>query len=85
LPEISNLLSETSFSFPSGHAAFFFALATTTAVFDRRLGILLLIGAALVSLARVAAGIHYPSDVLAGALIGFLFGYLTKFFLKKSS
>ncbi|MFN3689514.1 MAG: phosphatase PAP2 family protein [Fimbriimonadales bacterium] len=66
-------------SFPSGHTATAFALAFWVFLLTRgtrhRLwgyGALLLAG--LVGLSRIYRGVHYPSDVLAGALIGTLWG-----------
>jgi undecaprenyl-diphosphatase len=69
---IHQLLSETSWSFPSGHATFFFALATTVFLYNRKWGVFFYLAAVLVSLGRVAAGVHYPTDILAGALVGVL-------------
>lgn len=58
-------------SFPSGHAARAFLIAVLAAALAPLwLGILLWIWAPLVSLARVAMGVHYLSDVIAGALLG---------------
>ena len=57
-------------SFPSDHAAGAFALAFGLWLYDRTLGTVLLVLAALLSLGRVYVGTHYPGDVLAGALLG---------------
>ncbi len=57
-------------SFPSGHAAFFFGLAAVVFLYNKRLGWWFLTAALLISLARVYVGVHYPFDILAGALIG---------------
>jgi membrane-associated phospholipid phosphatase len=58
-------------SFPSDHAAMFFALAFGVFLLWRGAGILLMIFAALwVCLPRIYLGIHYPSDILVGAFIG---------------
>ena len=57
-------------SFPSDHAAVAFAIAFGVLAFSRRAGILFLAAATLISLSRIALGLHYPSDVLAGALVG---------------
>ncbi len=62
-------------SFPSGHATFFAALATTVYLFHKRAGIILYICVLLIGLARIAAGLHYPSDILAGYIIGIIVGY----------
>lgn len=58
-------------SFPSGHAARAFLIAVVgSALGPAWLGILLWIWAPLVALARVAMGVHYVSDVVAGAVLG---------------
>ena len=58
-------------SFPSGHAAFFFAIAGTVFIYDRKWGIAFFIGALLMGVARVYAGIHWPIDIVGGAALGF--------------
>lgn len=68
---------ETS-SLPSGHAAFFFAVAFSLWFVNRRWSWALLVGATLVSLGRVASGVHYPTDILAGAAAGFAAAWLTE-------
>lgn len=69
----------TDFSFPSGHAGCAFAAA---GVFVRNLpkraGIPLLILAILISLSRLYVGVHYPTDVLAGLIIGLALSYLAE-------
>lgn len=57
-------------SFPSDHAAAAFAIAVSVALASRRLGAAFLAAAAAIAVSRVAVGLHYPSDVLAGAAIG---------------
>ena len=57
-------------SFPSDHATAAFALAVAVFLWHRRAGWLMLAMAAVVSLARVGVGTHYPGDVLGGAAIG---------------
>ena len=62
-------------SFPSGHAARALMLATIgLGLGPPWFSILLLIWAPLVTLARVAMGVHYLSDVIAGAVLGILLG-----------
>lgn len=71
-------------SWPSGHAAFFFGLAIVVFLYEkkiypersRRVGGWFLAMALLISLARVYVGVHYPSDILAGALIGLFTGWV---------
>jgi undecaprenyl-diphosphatase len=58
-------------SFPSGHAATSFACAATLAAFVPRSGrIVLYVLAAGIAYSRVYVGVHYPIDVIAGALLG---------------
>ena len=57
-------------SFPSGHAASGFAFASGVASEAPAPGGLLTVLAALVAYSRVHTGVHYPSDVIAGAVIG---------------
>jgi undecaprenyl-diphosphatase len=57
-------------SFPSGHAATSFAGAVVLAYLFRRGLPLLLLLAAAIAYSRVYLGVHYPSDVLAGAALG---------------
>jgi undecaprenyl-diphosphatase len=68
-PEPLVRLPET-FSFPSGHATVSFACATVLALAVPRLRIPLFALAALISFSRVYVGVHYPFDVLAGAVLG---------------
>lgn len=64
-------------SFPSGHAARSAMLAVMAiGLGPAWFGLLLLVWAPLVPLARVAMGVHYLSDVLAGALLGIGMGFL---------
>ena len=62
-------------AFPSGHATFFFALSTVVFLYNKKLGLLFLTGSFLISIARVFIGLHWPSDILAGAFIGIFFGW----------
>jgi undecaprenyl-diphosphatase len=64
-------------SFPSGHAARSFMLAVLAiGLGPAWFAILLVIWAPLVGVARVAMGVHYLSDVIAGALIGVCMGWI---------
>ncbi|PWR10878.1 hypothetical protein DKT68_07560, partial [Micromonospora acroterricola] len=59
-------------SFPSNHATLAGALAVTTLLLSRRLGLVALPLAALAAFSRVFVGVHYPHDVAAGVLLGAL-------------
>ena len=59
-------------SFPSSHTAIAIGVATALAYHNVPLGVAAFLMAILVAFGRVAAGMHYPSDVLGGALVGIL-------------
>ena len=63
------------YSFPSGHTAAAFSLATTLSFNFPCLSVTILSFAILVGLSRVHLGVHYPSDVLIGGLIGWIFSW----------
>ena len=65
-----------SFSFPSNHALNNFAVAVFFYRLYPNLKWVLFITAVLISLSRVYLGLHYPSEVIGGALIGSLIGYV---------
>ena len=65
-----------SSSFPSGHASLFFALGTVLYFYNKKAGILFLLASAAIGIARVAAGLHWPIDIIAGALIGIGSGWI---------
>lgn len=70
-----------STSFPSSHAAMSFAGATILAYFHPALWPLYYVLAFVVSWTRVYAGVHYPSDVLAGTAVGLAMGGFWVLFL----
>lgn len=72
-----------SFSFPSNHALNNFAAATFYYKLFPQFKWVLFITAFLISLSRVYLGLHYPSDILGGAVIGILFGYLFSLIAQK--
>lgn len=65
-------------SFPSGHAASAFAFASSMGESVPALWMPLHLAAGLVAYARVHTGVHYPSDVAAGALVGALSGWTVR-------
>ncbi len=60
----------TIHSFPSSHAAAAFALATSLGYTHAGLGLFALLLAVLIGLGRIAVGVHYVTDILAGAGLG---------------
>jgi undecaprenyl-diphosphatase len=73
----------TEASFPSGHAAFYFAIATVVYSYNKKAGILFFIASFLISFARVFSGIHWPSDIISGAIVGIISGRLIILFSQK--
>jgi undecaprenyl-diphosphatase len=57
-------------SFPSSHASAAFAIAFAVLLFDRVVGAIFIAAAIVIGVGRVVVGVHYPSDVLGGFLIG---------------
>lgn len=71
----ATLLPPDQFSFPSGHTITAFAAAISLGYFYPVLVPALLFSAASVAASRVVLGMHFLSDVLAGALVGWILGY----------
>ncbi len=70
-------------AFPSGHAAFYGALAFAVLLFSPRLAVVYLAGAVIIGVSRIIAGIHWPADVLMGYAIGALCAAAVSFTFQK--
>lgn len=72
------------FSFPSGHTGSAFAIAVVAyLMLPKKYGVLALIMAILMGFSRLYVGIHYPTDVLGGALLGSATSYVSYFVFRK--
>jgi membrane-associated phospholipid phosphatase len=71
-PYIQNLQAESGYSFPSGHASVAFALATSVSLAYPKWYIIApsFLWAGEVGYSRLHLGVHYPTDVIAGAVVG---------------
>lgn len=70
-------------AFPSGHAAFYFALAAALILLNYRWKWWVLAAVIVIGIARVFAGAHWPSDILAGAIVGISSVFVVKSILPK--
>ena len=82
-PKIHALFVDNEWAFPSGHATFFFAMASATFFFNKKWGTALFISTIAVTTSRVVAGVHYPSDILGGMLIGIAVAYIVFYLAEK--
>ncbi len=81
LDEASLLIGAPSgrFSFPSGHALSSFSAASVLLFYDRRIGFPALALAALIAFSRLYLYVHFPSDILGGAVLGVVFALIAMF------
>ena len=63
-------------SFPSGHAAFSFALSFVVYQYNKKAGIFFFTASFLIVISRVFLGLHWLSDIVVGVLIGIFIGWL---------
>jgi len=69
------------YSFPSGHTTASFSIATTIALNIPRLTIIVFTLAMIVGISRIYLGVHYPTDVVAGILLGIGTALIIHFYL----
>lgn len=65
------------FSLPSGHTAAAFLMASLLAHFYPSVSIIVYAWAGVIGLSRILLGVHYPSDILAGATLGITISFLS--------
>jgi len=78
------LIQEAGWSFPSGHAAWFFALSLTVWYANRKWGWWFFGLSTLMGVARIYVGVHWPLDILSGAVVGLLSAWFVHWLLKGS-
>lgn len=88
--QIENVFIDTkglvhSYSFPSGHSQLAGSLFTATALFFKKykLSIIMAVLIVLMMMSRVYLGVHYPTDVLVGGVLGIVVAFIMYYVLKK--
>jgi undecaprenyl-diphosphatase len=79
---VSLFYPPTDSSFPANSAGVAFSIATVVFFHHRKLGLLMYALAFMWGLARVFAGVHYPTDILGGAVIGVAFAFFSMGFVR---
>ena len=74
---------ESSKSFPSGHSLAAFETAIAVLLYNRKAGIPAVLVAATVAFSRLYLYVHYPTDVIAGVLLGSLFAVVAWLFINR--
>jgi membrane-associated phospholipid phosphatase len=75
---VYSLIPESGFSFPSGHATFYMALAMSIYFLHKKAGYWFMAFAFIIGLARIIAGVHFPIDILGGFMLGGIVAYFVK-------
>ncbi len=75
----------SDYSFPSGHTLCSFEGAFAVFIRNKKWGIAAIAFSSLIALSRLYLYVHYPSDVIAGALLGIAIAYLASFIIDKIS
>lgn len=85
-PLVTKLINlPKDFSFPSGHSAFSFAAAVSIVQYKKKWGIAAIVLASLIAISRLYLGVHFPTDVIGGCLVGICMGLLAGLIVKKIS
>ena len=72
-------------SFPSGHTGCVFAVASVLFyMMPKKVGIPAMIIASLVGISRLYVGVHYPTDIIGGFIIGMFTGFIAKLIVEKA-
>lgn len=86
VPGIALLIPRPAdYSFPSGHTSAGFAVASALLLEKSKLGIPVLVLAVIIAFSRLYLYVHFPSDVLAGALLGVVSAFVVARYVIKQS
>lgn len=84
-PDLLLLIAQPlDFSFPSGHTALAFAFASAIGAYSKKYQLWAYVLAGLIAFSRLYLYVHFPSDILVGAAIGLLCGYLARLIWRRS-
>jgi undecaprenyl-diphosphatase len=76
------LIPEAGWGFPSGHAAWFFALSLTVYYVNKKWGWWFFGLSVLMGIARIYVGVHWPLDIIGGAIVGLLSAWFVHWLLR---
>lgn len=82
LYDINHLAIQSLYSFPSAHTILIFGLASGMYVYNKRFAYFLIGSGFLVGISRIIAGVHYPLDILGGAVLGLGIGFVVEWGLR---
>lgn len=81
--DFTPIVPESGFSFPSSHATVCMALTILAFSLNKKLGMVFLVLSILIGSSRMVLGVHYPTDILGGFILGALFSLVIVRFFKK--
>lgn len=82
---LTNLVGKQSdFSFPSGHSAHAFAVGVVILIMmPKKIGVPVFVISILMAFSRLYVGVHYPTDVIAGVVLGTIIAFISVFVVNK--